>query len=125
MYTVSIARSFIAQHFLTVPNPGPEGVLHSHQYTVETTVHSETLDEYGYVVDIDELTAVVEAVIDYFRDETLNELPAFDGHNPSVEHLARIFGDRILEQLQPDSATTLEISVQEDDVAWVSHERSL
>ncbi len=125
MYTVSIARSFIAQHYLTVPNPGPEGVLHSHQYTVETTLHSETLDKYGYVVDIDELTAVVEAVVDYFRDETLNELPAFDECNPSVEHLARIFGDRILEQLQPESATKLEISVQEDDVAWVSHGRSL
>ncbi len=125
MYAVSISRSFVAQHFLTVPDPGPEGVLHSHHYTVSVRITAPELNKYGYVVDIDELNAVVDAVVDFFRDETLNELPAFEGLNPSVEHLARIFGDRVLEHLDLEAATALEVAVQEDDIAEVSHERKL
>lgn len=125
MYTVSVSRSFVAQHVLTVPNPGPEGEVHSHHYTVETTVRAPELGAYGYVVDIDDLNAVVDDCVDYFRDEQLNELPAFDGLNPSVEHLARIFGDRVCERLPAETATELAIAIEEDDVATVRHERPL
>ena len=38
MYAVSVSRTFVAQHALTVPDPGPEGTVHSHRYTVEATV---------------------------------------------------------------------------------------
>ncbi|MEF8757322.1 MAG: 6-carboxytetrahydropterin synthase, partial [Halobacteriales archaeon] len=34
-YELTVTRDFVAQHFLTVPDPGPEGVRHSHHFTVE------------------------------------------------------------------------------------------
>lgn len=125
MYTVSVTRSFIAQHWLTVPDPGPEGTLHSHHFTAEVTFEGPELNEYGYLVDIDAVNKAVEATVAEFRDETLNELLAFEGRNPSAEHFARIFGDSLLTRLQPETATRLKIKLQEDDVASVAHGRTI
>jgi 6-pyruvoyltetrahydropterin/6-carboxytetrahydropterin synthase len=125
MYTVSVSRAFIAQHYLTVPNPGPEGDLHSHQFTAEVTFRGPDLGEYGYLVDIDAVIEAVEATVAEFRDETLNDLPDFKGLNPSAEHFARIFADRLVDRLTPEPATEVEIALQEDDVATVSYTRSV
>ncbi|MFT4881103.1 MAG: 6-pyruvoyltetrahydropterin/6-carboxytetrahydropterin synthase, partial [Salinirussus sp.] len=35
MYTTTVRTDFVAQHYLTVPDPGPEGEPHSHHYEVE------------------------------------------------------------------------------------------
>ncbi|TQQ81574.1 6-pyruvoyl trahydropterin synthase family protein [Halonotius roseus] len=125
MYTVSVTRSFVAQHYLTVPNPGPEGELHSHQFTAEVTFRGPELGEYGYLVDIDAVIDAVEGVVETFRDQTLNELPAFEGLNPSAEHFARIFADRLTDRLTPEPGTELTVALQEDDVATVSHTETL
>lgn len=124
MYSVTVSRTFVAQHYLTVPDPGPEGVLHSHTFSVDATLAGPELGEYGYLIDIDEFEAGIDATADAFRDETLNELPGFDG-NPSAERLAKRFGDQLLSRVESGPATTLRIDVQEDDVAAVSHRRSL
>ena len=125
MYAVAVSRSFVAQHYLTVPDPGPEGELHSHHYTIEATFYGPELDEFGYLVDIDDVNAAMDDLVDRYRDRTLNDVPAFEGVNPSVEHFARISGDRLLASLEPETATALRIAVAEDDVARVSHERQL
>jgi 6-pyruvoyltetrahydropterin/6-carboxytetrahydropterin synthase len=125
VYSVSLSREFIAQHYLIVPDPGPEGTLHSHRYTVEATFRGPELGEYGYLVDIDALASALEDVAEEFADRTLNDLEAFAGRNPSVEHLARIVGDRLLDRIVPETATELSVRVREDDVAAVTHRRSL
>ena len=125
MYAVAVDRSFVAQHYLTVPEPGPEGTLHSHQFTVEATFRGPELDEFEYLVDIDDLTAAMETVAGFFTDRTLNDLSAFEGVNPSAERFARVFGDRLLDHVDPDNATALRIEIEEDDVARVAHERTL
>ena len=125
MYAVSVSRSCIAQHCLTVPDPGPEGTLHSHRFGIEATFRGPELNEYGYLVDIDAVIEALEAVVDGLADRTLNEIPAFEGLNPSAEHLARVVGDRLAERLAPETATRLVVTVREDDVAEVAHEREL
>ena len=62
MYTVTVTDDFIAQHYLTVPDPGPEGEVHSHHYAVELELAGEDLDEYDYLVDIDAVDDVLAAV---------------------------------------------------------------
>ncbi len=123
MYSVTVSRTFVAQHYLTVPDPGPEGTLHSHTYTVEATFRGPELGEYGYLVDIDAVIEALEAVVDGVRDRTLNDMPAFEGKNPSAERFGRILGDRLLERLDPPAATELEIRLEEDDIAAVGHVR--
>ena len=125
MYRVSVSRAFVAQHYLTVPNPGPEGELHSHTFTVEATFCGPELDEFGYLVDIDDVEAAMDATTEAFRDQTLNDLPAFEGLNPSAEHLARTFAARVCEQATPQTATELRIDVREDDTATVGYRTEL
>lgn len=121
MYAVAVSRTFVAQHYLTVPNPGPEGSVHSHTYTVEATLRGPELDEHGYLIDIEDLSATMDAVTDFFRDETLNDLPAFDGLNPSVERLAKVFADRLRAGITLSTASNLTIAIQEDAVATVEY----
>lgn len=125
MYTVSVSRACIAQHYLTVPDPGPEGTLHSHRFDVEVSFRGPTLNEYGYLVDIDAVIDALETVVDGVRDRTLNDLPAFEGVNPSAERLAEHVGDRLLDRLDPEPASELAVRVREDDVAEVVHERPI
>ena len=125
MYSVAVSRTFVAQHYLTVPDPGPEGELHSHTFTVEATFRGPELDEYGYLVDIDDVTVAMDMTVEAFRDETLNDLPAFEGVNPSAERLGRAFVDHLLDRLDPPTATELEIEVYEDDVASVGYRTDL
>jgi 6-pyruvoyltetrahydropterin/6-carboxytetrahydropterin synthase len=94
MYTVTVVRPLIAQHFLTVPDPGPEGDLHSHHFRVEVELAGGTLNEYDYLVDIDEVNDALDAVERRYADETLNSLPKFEGYNPSVERFARVVHER-------------------------------
>jgi len=124
-YELTVTRSFIAQHYLTVPDPGPEGEVHSHQFTVELRFSGPSLGEYGYLVDIDAVDAILDDLEDRYRDELLNDLPEFEGRNPSIEHFARLFGDRVAEALADPTPTGLTVRIWEDDVSWASHSRRL
>jgi len=124
-YELTVTRDFVAQHFLTVPDPGPEGVPHSHHFTVEVRFGGPELGEYGYLVDIDDVEAILDELEERYRDALLNDLPEFEGLNPSVEHFARLFGDRVADTLTDSNPETLRIRMWEDDVSWASHERAL
>ncbi|AFO55885.1 MULTISPECIES: 6-carboxytetrahydropterin synthase [Natrinema] len=125
MYTVTVTRDFVAQHWLTVPDPGPEGALHSHHLTVEVEVEGERLGEYGYLVDIDDLKAVVDALVDRYRDATLNDLPEFEGRNPSVEHFSRCFAERVADGIETDRLDAVAVTTWEEDAAAASYAASV
>ena len=127
MYSVSVSRSFRATHFLTVPNPGPEGTAHAHDYTVDVRVGSKELNEYQYVVDIDRLEEGVEAIVDTYGNNLLNELPEFAGVNPSLEYFCRVIADQVQESLHAtnDHLEFIEITMWEDDVANATYRMKL
>ncbi|WP_276272903.1 6-pyruvoyl trahydropterin synthase family protein [Haloarcula litorea] len=124
MYELAVSRDFVAQHFLTVPDPGPEGEVHSHHYEADVRFAGPEVNEYGYLVDIDAVEAALDEIADRYRDELLNDVPAVEG-NPSVERFARVFADDVAARLDPDAAETLTVRMWEDDVAWASYERPL
>ncbi|WP_254521571.1 6-pyruvoyl trahydropterin synthase family protein [Natrinema caseinilyticum] len=121
MYAVTVTRDFVAQHWLTVPDPGPEGDLHSHHLTVEVQVEGGQLGEYGYLVDIDDLKTVVDGLVDRYRDATLNDLPEFEGRNPSVEHFSRLFAERVADGIETDRLDAVEVTTWEADAAAASY----
>lgn len=125
MFRLSVSRDFVAQHFLTVPDPGPEGEVHSHHFEVAVRFVGPELNEYGYLVDIDAVDAALDHLESRYRDVLLNDLPEFEGANPSVERFARVFGDRFVEHAPTDHPTRLTVKMWEDEDAWASHERSL
>ena len=124
-YRVAVERDLIAQHYLTVPDPGPEGEVHSHHFTVSIRLAGPALNEHGYLADIDAVHAALDDVEARYGDTLLNDLPEFDGLNPSVEHFARLLGDRIAPTFADGAATTLTVRIAEDEQAWASHERRL
>jgi len=121
-YRTTVTRQIVAQHYLTVPDPGPEGDLHSHVFSVEATFAGPSLDEYDYLVDIDDVRAALDDVEDRYRDATLNDLPEFEGNNPSVERFARVLHDRLAPAAAGGATESLRVTVWEDDEAAAGYE---
>ncbi|TKX59186.1 6-carboxytetrahydropterin synthase [Halorubrum sp. ASP1] len=118
MYELTVSETFVAQHYLTVPNPpAGEAELHSHTFTAEATFRGPELGEYGYLLDIDLALDALADAADRYRDETLNE--HLEG-NPSAERLARALFDA-LATVDAPAATRLTVTVREDDAASVSY----
>lgn len=121
MYAVTVSRDFVAQHWLTVPDPGPEGDLHSHHFEAEVRLEGDRLDEHGYLLDIDAVEAALDRLEDRYRDATLNELPEFDGRNPSVEHFSRLFAERFRDRVDTERVDRIEVTMWEDESAAASY----
>jgi len=124
-YRVRVERDFVAQHFLTVPDPGPEGEINGHHFRVELRFAGDELDEHGYLVDIDRVEEILDVVEGRYADALLNELPEFAGHNPSVERFTEVVSERVAESFQRPNPDQLSVRIWEDDHAWASHRRDL
>jgi 6-pyruvoyltetrahydropterin/6-carboxytetrahydropterin synthase len=122
MYSTTVLTAFVAQHYLTVPNPGPEGDPHSHHFEVELTFRGPELNEYEYLVDIDDARAALDSVTERYRDQLLNDLPEFEGYNPSVERFARVVFDRVTDIVTDDTVTELCVTIWEDETAAASYD---
>lgn len=121
MYTLAVQRDFVAQHYLIGGDWGAENVWHSHHYRLEIQLESNTLDRHGYLVDIVDVDAQIDAVADAYRDKTLNDLPQFEGLNPSIEHFARIVCDELAQRLATDGLRALTVRIWENEIAWVAY----
>lgn len=125
MYTTTVTTDFVAQHYLTVPDPGPEGDPHSHHYEVELEFRGPELNEYDYLVDIDDAEAALTDLADRYRDEMLNGLPEFEGSNPSVERFADVIFSRVTDIVTDDTVTELTVTVWEDDMAAAAYDAAV
>ena len=121
MYQLMVTRDFVAQHFLTVPNCGPENEWHSHHFQVDVLLEGPDLNEHGYLVDIDDVKSALDALVDRYRDSTLNDLPEFEGLNPSVEHFSRIFCTSLQETIAAPNLDRVSIKIWEDNEAWAAY----
>jgi 6-pyruvoyltetrahydropterin/6-carboxytetrahydropterin synthase len=103
MYTLAVQRDFVAQHFLIGGDWGAENDWHSHHYRLEVILEGAELDRHGYLVDIVDVESNLEALVDHYRDKTLNELPEFEGLNPSIEHFTRIVCHTLAEGIKANN----------------------
>ena len=125
MYTLAVKRDFIAQHFLIGGDWGDENSWHSHHYVVELQLEAPALDHHGYLVDIVDVENNLEALVAYYKDKTLNELPEFKRLNPSIEHFSRIFCLQMHERIKADNLSSMSIKIWENDIAWTSYRLEL
>lgn len=125
MYTVAVKRDFVAQHYLIGGDWGVENEWHSHHYQVEVQLSGGELDQHGYLVDIVDIEANLEALVAYFKDKTLNDLPEFAGLNPSIEHFARIFCHALAGRILAPNLNRIAIKIWENEIAWARFEQTL
>lgn len=121
MYTLAVKRDFVAQHYLIGGDWGSENDLHSHHYALELQLEGVELDQHGYLVDIVAVEAALDELVATYRDHTLNDMPGFEGLNPSVERFARIVCQALSKRIPAPNITALTVRLWENDIAWASY----
>ena len=121
MYTLGVRRQFIARHFLIGGDWGPENFPNSHHYVLELQLEAAELDQHGYLVDIVDVEKHLDDLVNYFKEQMLNEKPEFAGLNPSIEHFARILATSLSERIRAANITTLKVVLWENESAWAAY----
>ncbi|MEW6402068.1 MAG: 6-carboxytetrahydropterin synthase [Chloroflexota bacterium] len=121
MYTLAVRRDFIARHFLIGGDWGPENFPNSHHYVLELQLKGGELNEHGYLVDIVEVDRHLDEIVNYYKDQMLNEKPEFAGLNPSIENFARILATSLNERIQAKNISKLKLMLWENESAWAAY----
>lgn len=124
MYTVAVSKDFIANHYLIGGDWGSENSPHAHHYVAEISIEAAALDQHGYLVDIVEIEAALDAIVADFRDSMLNDKPEFAGLNPSIEHFSRIICERMLTRVKPPGSGTLTVKLWENATCWAAYKKA-
>jgi len=118
MYTVAVKRDFIARHYLIGGDWGDENEPHAHHYVIEVQLEGCDLDAHGYLTDICDIESSLDDRVAYYRDKMLNELPEFEGLNPSIEHFARILCKSLYAKIQTQHLRAVSVKLWENEWAW-------
>jgi 6-pyruvoyltetrahydropterin/6-carboxytetrahydropterin synthase len=121
MYKVAVKRDFITNHYLIGGDWGAENERHAHHYLLELQLEGPELDQHGYLVDIVDIENHLDALAAAYGDQTLNDLPAFKGLNPSIEHFSRILCLELNRRIKTANISALEVTLWENDIAWASY----
>lgn len=124
MYTVAVTKDFIANHFLIGGDWGSENFPHAHHYVAEISIEAAVLDKHGYLVDIVEIEAALNSIVEYFRDSLLNDKAEFAGLNPSIEHFSRIICEQMLTKITPPGSGTLNVKLWENATCWAAYRKT-
>ena len=122
MYTLGVRRNFIARHYLIGGDWGAENFPNSHHYVLELQLDGKELDQHGYLVDILDVEKRLDEIVEYYREQMLNDKPEFAGLNPSLEHFARILATSLNERIKTENITELEVVLWENENAWAAYE---
>ena len=120
MYSVSIETHFSAAHLLRNYKGKCEN-LHGHNWKVEVTVSTETLDEAGMAIDFSELKQKTNAIIEQFDHQYLNEIKYFKKVNPSSENIAAYIFNLLKEKLDDKNVRLTKVSVWESENSKASY----
>jgi len=124
MYTLAVKKDFIARHFLIGGDWGPENEPNSHHFVMQIQLEAAELDKHGYLVDIVKIEEEMDTIIDYFSESMLNDLPEFEGLNPSLEHFSRIACRKLLEAITPPGSGKFTVRMWEKESCWASYSTS-
>jgi 6-pyruvoyltetrahydropterin/6-carboxytetrahydropterin synthase len=121
MYTLGVRRDFIARHYLIGGDWGAENFPNSHHYVLELQLEGKELDQHGYLVDIVDIEKHLDEIVNYYKDQMLNEKPEFTSLNPSIENFARILATTFSERIITTSITALKVNLWENESAWAAY----
>lgn len=116
MYTITKEFHFSASHQLTdLPSDHQCARLHGHNYVVVVELKSETLNQFGFVRDYQELAALKSYIDDTLDHRHLNEV--FKNDAVTAEFLAKSLFDWCKKRL-PETAA---VRISETPKTWAEY----
>ena len=112
MFHVTARTSFEAIIDLSI---GGEVSRRRHHYLLEARVEGPQVDEEGFLFDITRLEAGLEALKKRWAGAVLNELPDFQGLNPTLEQVARVACYELAHPLVGLPLTSIEVTAYEHE----------
>jgi 6-pyruvoyltetrahydropterin/6-carboxytetrahydropterin synthase len=120
MYEATVRRSFSAAHSLRDIG-GKCEKLHGHNFIVEISVASRTLNSEGLVIDFRTVKNWADQAIGELDHYYLNDLPAFSGKNPSAENIAHYLFTYVEEKATVQDIHVTRVTVWESENAKVTY----
>ncbi len=120
MYEVKIEDHFSGAHYLRCYRGKCED-LHGHNWKVEVSVTSESLDEGGMVLDFQILKKETKNVLESLDHKFLNELVIFSDINPSAENIAQYIFNKLKSALGSYKVSLTKVSVWESERTCASY----
>jgi 6-pyruvoyltetrahydropterin/6-carboxytetrahydropterin synthase len=63
----------------------------------------------------------LDEIVNYYREQMLNDKPEFAGLNPSIEHFSRILATSLSSRILAQNITALKIVLWENESAWAAY----
>ncbi len=120
MYEVTIIKSFSAAHLLAEIG-GKCEELHGHNFKVEITVGAPDLNSEGILIDFRLVKKWLKDILDQMDHQHLNELPCFQGENPSSENIAHYIYTAIQPMAKTQNVKVLHVKVWESENSAVTY----
>lgn len=120
MYHLSIQSHFAAAHNLLNYQGDCEN-LHGHNWKVEVSISTDTLDEAGLGIDFKILKRETKAIMNQLDHKYLNDLEVFKDVSPSSEHISRFIFEQLVDRLASYPVTVTKVTVWESDNAYASY----
>jgi 6-pyruvoyltetrahydropterin/6-carboxytetrahydropterin synthase len=93
--------------------PGPEGLLHTHDYRLELIVESKQLRGQGWVCDLDVLDGTLAKLVEQVADQDLEMIRPESAEAVTVEVFARWVHDQLSGAIRNAGGEVLEVRVWE------------
>ncbi|MBN1353271.1 MAG: 6-carboxytetrahydropterin synthase QueD [Candidatus Omnitrophica bacterium] len=128
MYEIKVTDEFSGAHNLR-NYKGKCEALHGHNWKIEVSVCSDTLDKNGMIMDFKELKNKLTGVLDGLDHKYLNDLSYFKKKNPTSENIAAFIHRKLSERLSysgscagGSASRKISVSVWETSASCASYE---
>ncbi len=122
MYTLTFRDYLKVAHSLDGEIFGPAQIMHVVTYEIDTTYTTDTLDEYGIIVDFAAAQETLEAVLKKLNFKNLDEVEDLKGMNTTTEVLCKFIHDEMCREIADKYSGMLKITMRESPVAWCTYE---
>lgn len=110
MFELKVKTRFAGAHQLAMVGQKCEN-LHGHNWHVEVCVKGDRLNAAGVLADFGDIKRAVRGVVDGELDHRfLNELPAFEGEQPTSERIAVYIAERVQAWLDKELNDKIRVS---------------
>ncbi|MBI2859911.1 MAG: 6-carboxytetrahydropterin synthase QueD [Chloroflexi bacterium] len=118
MYEIAVEQHFDAAHYLR-GYKGKCEALHGHRFLAVARARAAALNDIGLAYDFSELKQHLRDILSRLDHACLNDVPPFDGINPSSENIAATIYSELKPRLDGTPVTLSAVEVWESPEAMV------